>query len=66
MPKFNIYGIATISKHLGTVEAATKEEAVDKAWDELSDKTHISICHRCSHEMGDTPEISSLEAEEAE
>lgn len=65
MPKFNIYGIATISKHVGTVEADTKEEAEEKAWKELANEMHISICHQCSRGMGDTPDIHSLEVEEA-
>lgn len=66
MPKFNIYGLATVSKHLGVVEAETQEEAVEKAWDELSDEMHISICHSCSREMNGTPDINDLEAEEIE
>lgn len=64
MKTFRIYGLATVSKYLGEVQAETAEEAKDKAYDELSDAMHFSICHRCSHEMGDTPEITDVEVEE--
>jgi len=62
--KYRIYGIATISKFLGEVEADSKEQAEDKAYEELADELHIRICHQCSHEMQDTPQIDSLEVEE--
>jgi ERCC4-related helicase len=64
MATFKVYGIATMSKYLGEVEADTKEQAEDKAWKELGDEMYISICHQCSRQMGDTPEISKLQVEE--
>ena len=65
MKTYQVYGIATVSKHLGKVKANSPEEAEKKAWSELSNEMHISICHHCSKKMGDTPEITELQVEEA-
>lgn len=65
---YRIYGIATIGKYLGEVTAESKEEALDKAEtdDAITANHHISICHHCSRQMQDTPEITELQAEEVE
>lgn len=65
MKTYKVYGIATIGKYLGEVQASSEEEAKDKAYDELSNEMHISICHHCSREMQDSPEITDLQVEEA-
>ena len=64
MKTYRVYGIATIGKYLGTVEADSPEDAIDKGWDECTDKMHISICHHCSRQMQDSPEITELQVEE--
>ena len=65
MAQYTIYGFATASKVLGVIEAETKEDAIDIAWndDMLSDEFYMSLCHQCSNglEIGD---IFKLEAEE--
>ena len=45
---WNAYATYSGTKYLGTVEAATKEEA-----EELAEKidTHISLCHQCAHQV---------------
>lgn len=63
--KYRVYGLATISKYLGEVEASSPKEAEDKACEELSDNMSFSICHQCSREMQDTPDITEIQVEEA-
>ena len=54
----HVYG----SKFLGTFEADTAEEAIQKAY---AENGHVSVCHQCSHEIND-PELGEAEATEAE
>ncbi len=61
MAKYRIYGFIAASKCFDVIEADSKEEAIDKAWDEYD--TTISLCHHCSHEI-DAEEIYKFDAEE--
>ncbi len=63
MPKFRVYGVVTATKHIGTFEAATKEEAEQMAWE--SDEAYVSVCHHCSGEV-DGAEIDEMVVEEEE
>ncbi len=60
MPKFRCYGRVVGSTYLGEVEAATEEEAMEKA---LND-AWVSLCHQCSREIED-PEVDSVTVEPA-
>lgn len=62
MATWRIIGILSASKYLGIVEADTKEEAIEKAEEELVDEMHASLCHYCSREI-DLGETYDLEAE---
>ena len=57
MKKWDIIGSVVASKFLGTVEAETWEEAIEKGW-KLAD---VSVCHECSSEVSD-PSIDDIEA----
>lgn len=59
MPKFAVYGSVVGTKYIGTIEVATKEEAIKK----LGDDAGVSFCHQCSSECED-PEIHEFIAEE--
>jgi len=61
MPKYRVYGKVVGTKYIGTFEAATKEEAEQKAWDD--DGAWVSVCHQCARDVED-PEIVSMEVEE--
>ncbi|ACL60545.1 hypothetical protein [Methylobacterium nodulans] len=51
MPKFHVVGKVVGSKYLGCFEAATAEEAVEKALNEAGGP--ISLCHQCTDECED-------------
>ncbi len=53
--KYEIYAPYIYWKIVGTVEAATEEEAIDKAWDELEISDSDSLCYHCEEEMMDHP-----------
>ena len=57
--RYRVYGTVTGGKFLGIYEAASKEEAEDRAWA----AAHVCICHQCSREIDD-PDITAVEAEE--
>lgn len=58
---WRVTGVVTGSKYLGEVEAATKEEAEAKAFDELD--VDCCLCHQCSEECEDA-EIQEVYASE--
>ena len=60
MAKYRIYGTVTGSKYIGEVEADSKEEAEEKAWEKLD--TSICLCWECSREIKD-PEVTEVVAE---
>ena len=60
MAKYRIYGTVTASTFLGEVEANSKEEAEQKACEELD--CNVSLCWKCSREIND-PEITEVVAE---
>ena len=64
MAQYTIYGIATISKVLGVIEAETKEDAVEIAWadDMICEEMYFSQPAGCEGDVGD---IFKLEAEKA-
>ena len=49
MPKYRVYVTATASSSL-VVEAASKEEAEEKAY-QSEDFPTGSLCHQCAHHM---------------
>lgn len=51
MPTFQCYGQVVGSKYLGEVEAATKEEAEEKALE--LDNCSVTFCHNCESECED-------------
>lgn len=63
MKKYRIYAQVVGSKYLGEVEADSKEEAIEKAFD--LDTCSVSICHQCSREIDDA-QIGEIDAEEIE
>ena len=54
--KWEVTGVVSGGKYLGTVEADTEEEAKKKA-EELD--TFVSLCHQCADECED-PEITEF------
>ena len=63
--KWAIYGTVTGGKYLGTIEAATKEEAEELAWDGKKVPLYVSFCHQCAGEC-ENAEITEVMAEEEE
>jgi hypothetical protein len=65
MPQYKIYGVASVSKVLGVIEAPTKDDAIKIAWndDRLCDEWYMSLCHRCANKL-DIGDIYQLDAEE--
>jgi hypothetical protein len=65
MPRFTIIGIASATKVLGVIEAPTKKDAEDIAWndDMLHDEWYISLCHHCASDL-DVGDIYKIEASE--
>jgi hypothetical protein len=61
MPKFNVVGIVSGSKFLGTFEAPTKEEAVQVAMNSAT--ASVSFCCQCSDQCED-PEIVDVVVDE--
>jgi len=52
MGKYNVWLYGTYSKNAGVVEANSKEEAIEKAEEELD--CYASLCHHCSSiDLGD-------------
>jgi hypothetical protein len=60
MKRYGVYAKVIGSKYLGTFEAKSKKEAIDKA---LEENGSVSLCHSCSSECED-PELSDIIAEE--
>jgi hypothetical protein len=61
MKKWRVGGGITASTYVGEVEAATWQEAVDKAYKVAG----VSVCYECAKHIGD-PEIDHLWAEDVE
>lgn len=61
MPKFTAHATVVGSKYLGEFEAATAEEAKEKAWK----KAYVGLCHHCSGECED-PTIEEIHMEPSE
>ena len=49
MPKYRVYGVMSVTKYFGEIEADSQDEAVEIA--ENSDENHASLCHRCSRDI---------------
>ena len=62
MKEYRCYGIVQGSKYLGTVNANSKEEAEDKAYE--LDACDVSLCHQCVPECEDA-EIINIIIEES-
>lgn len=60
---WNCYGVVKGSKHLGKVEAETKEEAEDLAM--KLDAAQVSLCHQCADECED-PQVDDVVVEEVD
>jgi hypothetical protein len=53
--KYEIYAPYIYWKCVGTVNAPTEEEALEKAWDELEIEDADSLCWHCEEDMMDHP-----------
>ena len=53
--RYEIYAPYIYWRCVGTVNAPTEEEALDKAWDELDISDADGLCHQCEREMMDHP-----------
>lgn len=51
MPKFRVHAAVTGTKYLGEFEAATAEEAAEKALN--SEAASVCLCHQCNDECED-------------
>lgn len=60
---FAIYGTVVGGKYLGQVQAHSKEEAEELAWDGNKVSLYVSFCHQCSGEC-ENAEITEVYAEE--
>lgn len=60
MARWSLVGVVTGGKYIGTVEAETEEEAIEKGF-QLSEAS-VSLCHGCASECED-PEIEEIRAE---
>lgn len=56
-------GVVSGGKHLGTVVAASEEEAIERAW--KLDTVDVGLCHHCSAQIED-PEITEIVVSEAD
>ena len=56
--KYHVYGTVVGSKYLGEFEAASEEEAIEKA----SNEAYVSFCHQCSQEC-ENAEVTDIVAE---
>lgn len=61
MAKWDIHGRVVGSIFLGSVEAATREEAIEKAW--TLPNCCVSLCHQCARQCEDA-EIDKITAHE--
>jgi hypothetical protein len=51
MPRFNVYAPIHGTKYLGTYDAETAEEAIEKAEQDQEADTDVSVCHQCSRKV---------------
>ena len=58
--KYHVYGTVKACKYLGSFEADSEEEAIEKALN--SDEAYVSLCYQCSSECED-PAIEDAYAE---
>jgi hypothetical protein len=49
MPKYIAYAVYTASQYLGEIEADTKEEAEEKAYEH--EELGVILCHQCSDKL---------------
>lgn len=49
MKKFDVYGVFTGTKYLGTYEAKTGADAEELAAE--SDGNYVTLCHQCSNDL---------------
>lgn len=63
MAKYRIYGIASVSKFLGVIEADSEGDALDKAStdEDINARAIIDLCHYCSRntDIGDIDEFTA-------
>lgn len=63
MPKFEVRGIVSASKYVGTFTADTAQQALEMAIEEGD--LDCRLCHQCARKMDDPEvDIESLEADE--
>lgn len=51
MPRFNVYAPIHGTKFIGSYEAATKEEAVEMAYEDREADTDVRVCHQCADKV---------------
>ena len=66
MTKYRVYGYASASKVVATVEANSKEEAITKAENDPDSDYYMMLCHQCAGkvELGDVYELKAEEIDE--
>ncbi|WP_371378853.1 hypothetical protein [Sporomusa aerivorans] len=57
MAKFEVSAVFTASRYLGEIEAATEEEAEEKALEMFEEQLYASLCHQCAGEFDGSPEF---------
>ena len=65
MKKYNVYANVTVTKFVGTFEAESEEDAVEKGMDN-PECCADQLCHYCSrkYDVGDVDEVFAEEVKE--
>lgn len=66
MAKWTAYATVTGGKYIGTIEAETEDEAIERAYE--LDACYVSMCHVCSKECEDAQvaEVSVIRLSDSE
>jgi len=54
--KFEVYELGHVTRYIGEIEADSKEEAIEAAYDHDNFHGTVGLCHQCAREWspGDT------------
>ena len=63
--KYKVYGIMTACTVIGTYEADTREEAIEKSENDTEGNWYPSLCHQCARDV-EIGEIYRTETDELE
>lgn len=61
MPRFHVYGIATVAIALGVIEASTEQEARDVVEGDAVLEESISLCSGCGGLVGDDLTVTRVD-----